>query len=63
MMVMVSGYSLLTLYLGLEILSLSLYTLIAIARNRASAIEAKAIINAAVSNWKVFIIIKTPLTI
>jgi NADH-quinone oxidoreductase subunit N len=40
MMVMVSGYSLLTLYLGLEILSLSLYTLIAIARNRAGAIEA-----------------------
>ena len=40
MMVMVSGYSLLTLYLGLEILSLSLYTLVAIARNRASAIEA-----------------------
>ncbi len=40
MMVMVSGYSLLTLYLGLEILSLSLYTLIAIARKRASAVEA-----------------------
>lgn len=40
MMVMVSGYSLLTLYLGLEILSLSLYTLIAIARNRIGAIEA-----------------------
>jgi len=40
MMVMVSGYSLLTLYLGLEILSLSLYTLIAIARKRSSAIEA-----------------------
>lgn len=40
MMVMVSGYSLLTLYLGLEILSLSLYTLIAIARERASAVEA-----------------------
>ncbi|WP_428086025.1 NADH-quinone oxidoreductase subunit NuoN [Candidatus Thioglobus sp.] len=40
MMVMVSGYSLLTLYLGLEILSLSLYTLIAIARKRAVAIEA-----------------------
>lgn len=40
MMVMVSGYSLLTLYLGLEILSLSLYTLIAIARNRTGAIEA-----------------------
>ncbi|MDC9726470.1 MAG: NADH-quinone oxidoreductase subunit NuoN [Candidatus Thioglobus sp.] len=40
MMVMVSGYSLLTLYLGLEILSLSLYTLIAIARQRAGAVEA-----------------------
>ena len=40
MMVMVSGYSLLTLYLGLEILSLSLYTLIAIARNRSEAVEA-----------------------
>ena len=40
MMVMVSGYSLLTLYLGLEILSLSLYTLIAIARERSGAIEA-----------------------
>ena len=37
---MVSGYSLLTLYLGLEILSLSLYTLIAIARSRANAVEA-----------------------
>jgi len=37
---MVSGYSLLTLYLGLEILSLSLYTLIAIARERAGAVEA-----------------------
>jgi len=40
MMVMVSGYSLLTLYLGLEILSLSLYTLIAIARERVGAVEA-----------------------
>lgn len=40
MMVMVSSYSLLTLYLGLEILSLSLYALIAIARNRSNAIEA-----------------------
>jgi NADH-quinone oxidoreductase subunit N len=40
MMVMVSGYSLLTMYLGLEILSLSLYTLIAIARDRTIAIEA-----------------------
>ncbi len=40
MMVMVSGHSLLTLYLGLEIMSLSLYALIASARDRASAIEA-----------------------
>ena len=40
MMVMVSGHSLLTLYLGLEIMSLSLYALIATARDRASAIEA-----------------------
>ncbi|MBW5290925.1 MAG: NADH-ubiquinone oxidoreductase chain N [Candidatus Ruthia sp. Asou_11_S2] len=40
MMVMISGYSLLTLYLGLEILSLSLYALIAIAHERADAIEA-----------------------
>lgn len=40
MMVMISGYSLLTLYLGLEILSLSLYALIAMARSRAYAIEA-----------------------
>ncbi|WP_190600630.1 NADH-quinone oxidoreductase subunit NuoN [Candidatus Vesicomyidisocius sp. SY067_SCS001] len=40
MMVMVSGYSLLTLYLGLEILSLSLYALIAIAHERVYAIEA-----------------------
>lgn len=40
MMVMVSGYSLLTIYLGLEILSLSLYTLIAIARHRSVAVEA-----------------------
>ncbi len=40
MMVMVSGYSMLTLYMGLEILSLSLYTLIAIARNRSIAVEA-----------------------
>ena len=39
MMVMVSGYSLLTLYLGLEILSLSLYTLIATARERSDAVE------------------------
>ena len=40
MMVMISGYSLLTLYLGLEILSLSLYTLIAIAKTRKQAVEA-----------------------
>ena len=40
MMVMVSGHSLLTLYLGLEIMSLSLYALIASARDRAFAIEA-----------------------
>jgi NADH-quinone oxidoreductase subunit N len=40
MMVMVSGSSMLTLYLGLEILSLSLYTLIAIARDRSVAVEA-----------------------
>ncbi len=40
MLVMVSGHSLLTLYLGLEIMSLSLYALIAIARDRAFAIEA-----------------------
>ncbi len=40
MMVMASGSSLLTLYIGLEILSLSLYTLIAIARNRSVSVEA-----------------------
>ena len=40
MMVMVSAHSLLTIYLGLEIMSLSLYTLIAIARDRATAVEA-----------------------
>ena len=40
MLVMVSGHSLLTLYLGLEIVSLSLYALIATARDRAFAIEA-----------------------
>jgi len=40
MLVMVSGHSLLTLYLGLEIMSLSLYALIATARDRAFAIEA-----------------------
>jgi len=40
MMVMISAHSLLTIYLGLEIMSLSLYTLIAIARDRAMAVEA-----------------------
>ena len=40
MMVMVSGHSLLTLYMGLEIMSLSLYALIASVRDRAVAIEA-----------------------
>ena len=40
MMIMISGHSLLTLYLGLEIMSLSLYSLIATARDRAFAIEA-----------------------
>jgi NADH-quinone oxidoreductase subunit N len=40
MMVMASAHSLLTVYLGLEIMSLSLYTMIAIARNRAVAVEA-----------------------
>jgi len=37
---MVSAHSMLTIYLGLEIMSLSLYTLIAIARDRAVAVEA-----------------------
>ena len=40
MLIMVSGHSLLTLYLGLEIMSLSLYALIATARDRTAAIEA-----------------------
>ena len=40
MMVMVSAHSLLTVYLGLEIMSLSLYTMIAMARDRAVAVEA-----------------------
>ena len=40
MMVMTSGHSLLILYLGLEIMSLSLYTLIAMASTRTNAIEA-----------------------
>ncbi len=39
-MVMVSAHSMLTIYLGLEIMSLSLYTLIAMARERAVAVEA-----------------------
>ena len=39
-MVMASAHSLLTVYLGLEIMSLSLYTMIAIARDRAVAVEA-----------------------
>lgn len=40
MMVMVSAHSLLTLYLGLELLSLSLYTLIAFDRDSARSTEA-----------------------
>jgi NADH-quinone oxidoreductase subunit N len=40
MMVMVSAYSLLTLYLGLELLSLSLYTLVAFDRDSPRATEA-----------------------
>ncbi|SFV63176.1 NADH-ubiquinone oxidoreductase chain N [hydrothermal vent metagenome] len=39
-MIMMSGYSLLTIYLGLELLSLSLYTLIAMAKHRVNAVEA-----------------------
>ncbi len=39
-MVILSGYNLLTIYLGLEILSLSLYTLIAMVVIRGKAIEA-----------------------
>jgi NADH-quinone oxidoreductase subunit N len=40
MMVMVSAYSFLTMYLGLEMLSLSLYALVAIDRDSARATEA-----------------------
>lgn len=40
MMVMVSAYSLLTIYLGLELLSLSLYAMVAMHRSSVSATEA-----------------------
>jgi len=40
MMIMVSGQSLLTLYIGLELLSLSLYALVALDRDNARATEA-----------------------
>ncbi len=40
MMVLVSAHSLLTIYLGLELLSLSLYTLVALRRDSVSASEA-----------------------
>lgn len=40
MMVMISAYSLLTIYLGLELLSLSLYTMIAMHRDSPPATEA-----------------------
>jgi NADH-quinone oxidoreductase subunit N len=40
MMIMASAYSLLSLYLGLELLSLSLYTMVAMQRNFDSASEA-----------------------
>lgn len=40
MMVMISAHSLLTIYLGLELLSLSLYTMIAMHRDSPSATEA-----------------------
>lgn len=40
MMIMVSGQSMLTLYIGLELLSLSLYALVAIDRDNARATEA-----------------------
>ncbi|TXH69695.1 MAG: NADH-quinone oxidoreductase subunit NuoN [Thiothrix sp.] len=40
MLIMVSGYHLLVLYLGLELLSLSLYTLVAMRRDDAQATEA-----------------------
>lgn len=40
MMIMVSAYSLLTIYLGLELLALSLYAMVAMHRNSARASEA-----------------------
>ncbi|MDD2834209.1 MAG: proton-conducting transporter membrane subunit, partial [Methylotenera sp.] len=40
MMIMVSGQSMLTLYIGLELLSLSLYALVALDRENARATEA-----------------------
>lgn len=40
MMIMVSGQNMLTLYIGLELLSLSLYALVALDRDNARAIEA-----------------------
>ncbi|MES1987468.1 MAG: NADH-quinone oxidoreductase subunit N, partial [Pseudomonadota bacterium] len=40
MMIMVSGQSMLTLYIGLELLSLSLYALVALDRDNAKATEA-----------------------
>lgn len=40
MMVLASGYSLLTIYIGLEILTISFYTLIAFANSRTASIEA-----------------------
>lgn len=40
MMIMISAYSMLTIYLGLEIMSLALYSVIAINRNSQSGIEA-----------------------
>ena len=40
MMIMVSGQNLLTLYVGLELLSLSLYALVALDRDNANATEA-----------------------
>ncbi len=47
MMVMVSGQSLLTLYVGLELLSLSLYALVAMDRDNAKASQAiKALVEA-----------------
>lgn len=40
MVVLASGYSLITIYLGLEILTISFYTLVAFATKRANSIEA-----------------------